>query len=132
MQLLFENDHCKISLDESIPALYQEWQGFVTGEPLRQAHDATVQLLRQHQLSRVLADARQMRVIPRADQQWIMDSFFPRAIAAGYRRVAVVQAEDAFNQTSVQNILGGIIQNTLLVAERFRSVPEARIWLKAE
>lgn len=132
MQLLFENDHCKIFLDESIPTLYQEWQGFVAGKPLREAHEATVQLLRQHRLSRVLADTRQMRVIPRADQQWIMDSFFPRAIAAGYRHVAVVQAEDTFNQTSVQNILGGLGPTAGLAAEHFRSVPEARAWLQTE
>ncbi|RSK48504.1 STAS/SEC14 domain-containing protein [Hymenobacter rigui] len=132
MQQLFENPYCTIFLDESVPALYQEWQGFVSGEPLREAHNATVQLLRAHRLNRVLADTRHMRVISQADQQWITESYFPRAIAAGLRRVAILQSEDMFNQTSVQAIMATVIRNTLVQAEHFQDLESARNWLRAD
>lgn len=131
MQLLFENPHCRIFLDDTVPALVQEWHGFVTGEPLREAHEATIRLLRAHQLSRVLADTRAMRVIPRADQQWIADHFFPRALAAGYRRSAILGGEDTFNQTSVQNILVQITTEESFEAQHFPDPEAARQWLRA-
>lgn len=132
MQLLFENAHCQLFLDDTLPALVQVWSGFVAGEPLHEAHEAVIRLLREHHLSRVLADTRTMRVIPRTDQQWITDDFFPRALAAGYRRVAIVQADDAFNQTSIQNILTVVTPGNPIAVEHFQNLESARQWLAAE
>jgi len=130
MQLLFENLHCKIFLDEAVPALVQVWHGFVTGEPLREAHEATISLLQAHSVHRILADTRAMRVIPRADQQWITESFFPRALTAGYRRSAILVAEDTFNQTSIQNILAQVPPETAFEVQHFQDEVEAREWLR--
>ncbi|WP_426490473.1 hypothetical protein [Hymenobacter sp. 102] len=130
MQPLFENEHCIIYYDESVPAIHQQWQGFASGELLREAHDATVQQVRIHKTPCILADTRQMRVISRADQQWITDSYFPRLIAAGSRRIAIVQSEDIFNQTSVQHIMTDIVRNSLVVAEHFQTMEAARAWLR--
>lgn len=130
MQPLFENEHCAIYFDESVPAIHQVWRGFASGELLREAHDATVQQVRAHKAHCLLADTRQMRVISRADQQWITDSYFPRVIAAGCRRIAIVQSEDIFNQTSVQHIMTDIIKNSLVIAEHFQTIEAAQIWLR--
>ncbi|RSK40915.1 STAS/SEC14 domain-containing protein [Hymenobacter perfusus] len=130
MQLLFENPHCRIFLDDTVPALVQVWDGFVTGEPLRDAHEATLRLLQTHQLGRILADTRAMRVIPRADQQWITEHFLPRALAAGFRRSAILVAEDAFNRTSIQNILAQITPEEVFEARHFHDTEEARQWLR--
>jgi hypothetical protein len=130
MQPLFENEHCTIYYDASVPAIHQLWRGFASGQLLREAHNATVQQVRAHKVRCILADTRQMRVISRADQQWITDNYFPRLVAAGGRRIAIVQSEDIFNQTSVQHILKNSIRNSSVLAEHFQTTEAAQAWLR--
>ncbi|UOQ76075.1 hypothetical protein MUN84_15890 [Hymenobacter sp. 5516J-16] len=129
MELAFENPYCHIYFDPAGPMLVQTWKGFVAGEPLREAHEATLRLLQQHGVGKVLADTRLMRVIPPADQRWIADSFLPRARALGYRLVAVVLSADMFNQISVQNILAPLAEENTLTVEYFGNLETARAWL---
>jgi hypothetical protein len=129
MTLQFENDTTRIYYDDTIPGLVQVWEGFATGAPLREAHEALLRLQRQYGTPKSLSDLRLMRVIPRADQHWIQEVFFPQAVAAGYRVVAIISSEDIFNQTSVKNILLHIGQNDTFRAEYFQEEGTARAWL---
>ncbi|WBA41867.1 hypothetical protein [Hymenobacter canadensis] len=129
MTLKFENDTTRIYYDDTIPGLVQVWNGFANGAPLRAAHEALLQLQQQYGTAKSLSDLRLMRVIPRADQQWIQEVFFPQALAAGYRAVAIITSEDVFNQTSVKNILLHVGQNDTFQAEYFQEEATARAWL---
>lgn len=129
MDLQFENETTRIYYDASIPALVQVWSGFATGEPLRAAHEAFLRLQQQFGTTRSLADLRTMRVIPRTDQQWIQDDFFPRALAGGFRTAAILNSEDMFNQTSVKNILLPFGSGDVFRAEHFQDEAAARAWL---
>lgn len=130
MQLVFDNPNCKVYLDNTIAALQVVWSGFVTGSVLREAHEATLDLMRAHHTWQVLADTREMRVIPRAEQQWIQEDYFPRALAAGYRRAAILTSADIFNQVSVKNILQSVTAEHVFEAQYFQTMPEARGWLQ--
>lgn len=129
MTLHFENDTTRIYYDDTIPGLIQVWNGFATGVPLREAHEALLRLQLQFGTAKSLSDLRSMRVIPRADQQWIQDVFFPKALAAGYRTVAIIASNNIFNQTSVKNILLHIGREDSFRAEYFQDEAAARIWL---
>lgn len=129
MTLQFENETTRIYYDDTIPGLVQVWNGFATGAPLREAHEAFLQLQQQFGTAKSLSDLRAMRVIPRTDQQWIQNVFFPQAVAAGYRAVAIITSKDIFNQTSVRNILLHVGQNDTFQAEYFQEEGAARAWL---
>jgi hypothetical protein len=129
MTLQFENETTRIYYDDTIPGLVQVWNGFATGAPLREAHEALLHLQQQFGTAKSLSDLRAMRVIPRTDQQWIQEVFFPQALAAGYRAVAIITSEDTFNQTSVKNILLHVGQNDTFQAEYFQQEVLARAWL---
>ncbi|GAB2790298.1 hypothetical protein HNQ93_003316 [Hymenobacter luteus] len=132
MELVFQNQHCAIFFDPVTRCLHQTWTGFATGELLREAHEATLVLLSRHGVQQVLADTREMRTILRTDQQWITDNFFPRALARGYRRVAIVISADMFNQLSVRAILDLVLGQSLFTAEYFGNLETAREWLIQE
>ncbi|WP_139924419.1 STAS/SEC14 domain-containing protein [Hymenobacter sp. DG01] len=129
MEMVFENQHCTIFFDPASRCLHQTWTGFATGPLLREAHEATLELLSRHGVQQVLADTREMRTILRTDQQWITDDFFPRALARGYRRVAVVVSADMFNQLSVRAILDPVLGQSAFTVEYFGNLETARAWL---
>lgn len=132
MNLLFENAQSKLYYDPSLPALHHIWNGFVSGAALRESHEAFLQYLPQYGTGKMLSDARQMRVIRPADQEWIVHNFFPRALAAGYRCAAILSSDDMFNQTSVRNILTQVEDQAPFVSAYFREPAEARAWLQAQ
>jgi hypothetical protein len=53
--------------------------------------DAVIRALRAHHGSRWLLDGRKMKTIRRANQDWITQSWLPRAAAAGLKLAAIVQ-----------------------------------------
>jgi hypothetical protein len=53
--------------------------------------EAIIRALKAHHGSRWLLDGRRMKAIKRPDQDWITNSWLPRAAAAGLKLAAIVQ-----------------------------------------
>ena len=59
----------------------------------------------------------------------VVVAFAGMALAAGYRRVAIVLSADMFNQIAVRNIVDPVQSQTSFVAEYFGNLETARRWL---
>jgi hypothetical protein len=117
-----------VTWDSASEAVRLEWQGWADSSEIVALNEAGLRALIEHQGSRLLSDSRGMKVIKQSDQDWINQDLFPRAFAAGLRRVAVVVPIRDLAMINLESIASRIPAGTLAV-EYFANVDEARQWL---
>ena len=111
-------------------AVWIEWQGWADPAEFAAALEAGLGSLTEHRASRWLADCREMKAIQESDQEWLDQSWFPRMIAAGLRRMAMVVPKSGLAMTNLQDIMSRVPDNRIDVAF-FATVAEAEQWISA-
>jgi hypothetical protein len=109
-------------------ASHIEWHGWANPSEFAAANNAVITALEQHRGTRSLGDCRNMRVIQQSDQDWINREWFPRAIAAGLTRLALIISKSGLAQMIVEDIVSRIPGSKLDVAY-FETLEEAEAWL---
>jgi len=105
IQEIFKSKECDISFNVDLHIIESKWKGVgVTGERLRHILNMLILALDLKKASIIVADARKMRAIIPADQQWILDDWYPRAVKAGFRHQVLILEKDSFNELTVNNI----------------------------
>ena len=104
-----------------------EWQGWARSEEFRAANDALVQAVRDHHSSRVLGDSRRIKVIQKADQDWVNEDWFPRILDAGLTRLAMVLPASGLAKMNIDDLVGSVADR--LDVAYFATLDEARLWL---
>lgn len=118
-----------IHWDESTQAVWMEWKEYAEGEEFRSALDAGISLVRRKRTSRWLADLRRLGPVRQVDQQWANEDWFPRAIAAGVRFMALVSPTASVSRLSVKQIMSKV-RDIELVTNNFADLAQARTWLR--
>ena len=114
--------------DAACDAVHVDWQGWADSAEFVALNEAGLSALREHRSSRWLADCRNLKTIKLADQEWVDRDWFPRALAAGLRRMALVIANSKLAQMNIEQILSRIPGTKLDVAY-FATEVMARDWL---
>jgi len=117
-----------VKWDATCHAAHIEWQGWADPAEFAAANDALILALRRHGGSSALGDCREMKVIKQSDQEWVHQDWFPRILAAGLRRMALVIPKSGLALMNVQEIMSRIPGTKLDVAY-FGTIEEARNWL---
>jgi hypothetical protein len=118
-----------VTWDQASNAVHIEWQGWADSSEIVALNESGLRALIEHHGSRLLSDSRGMKVIKQSDQDWINQDLFPRALAAGLRRVAVVVPTRDLAMINLDSIAARIPDDQLAV-EYFETVEEARAWLE--
>jgi hypothetical protein len=111
-------------------AVHIEWQGWADPAEFAAALEAGLVAFVEHRGSRWLADCREMKAIQQSDQEWIDRSWFPRMIAAGLRRMAVVVPRSGLALSNLEDIIRKVPAKKIDV-QFFATVPEAEAWISA-
>lgn len=127
----FDENYLKISYDADADCVIMQWKAFATSEEFRHGLNEGLKLIQQKNSPNWLADLRKMEAIDPEDEQWSNEDWFPRALQAGIKRMALVPSEDIFNSISVENIMNSVA-GTGLVTHYFKQPDEAKSWLKDE
>ncbi len=90
LHLVYEDELLKLFWDTSARYHVAEWQGAVKGDKLRTAAYACVNASRTRPSAKWLADAAGIGMLERADQQWMVEDFYPRLARNGVQHVAFV------------------------------------------
>jgi hypothetical protein len=114
----------------TLRAVCVEWQGWADPVEFAAAFEAGLGALVEHRSSRWLADCRDMKTIQQSDQEWLDKSWFPRALAAGLRRMAVVAPRSGLALTNLEDIMGRVPASKMQVVY-LATVGEAETWLVA-
>jgi hypothetical protein len=116
--------------DPKSRAVCIEWKGWADPTEFAAALEAGLGALIEHRGSRWLADCRDMKAIQLSDQEWLDRSWFPRMIAAGLRRMAVVIPKSGLVMTNLEDIMRKVPGSKMEVAF-VATVAEAEKWLSA-
>lgn len=116
--------------DPTCRAVHIEWQGWANPTEFAAVNEACLHALTQHHGSRWLGDLRKLKPIQQSDQDWITLDWFPRVLAAGLRRMALVVAISGLAMMNFRDILSRIPGTSGLDVAYFATVEEARAWLK--
>jgi hypothetical protein len=117
-----------VTWDPTMQAVHTEAQSWADPSEMAAVLEAGLQGLTEHGGSRWLADGRNMKAIKQSDQDWIVQEFLPRALAAGLRRVALVIPKNALAIRTVDQLMQRLPAAKVEVAS-FPTVDEARSWL---
>jgi hypothetical protein len=117
-----------VAWDAETHAVFIDWRSWVNPSEFELLLDAGIRALVEHQGSRCLADCRNMKPINPADQDWIDHNWFPRAHAAGLRRMALVVPYSGLTRLHIDDLLGQVPGSELQVAY-FGTVESATEWL---
>jgi len=119
-----------VAWDPASLAVYVDYRSWADPAEFELLLDAGIRALAQHQGSRCLADCRNMKPVDPAEQQWVDRHWFPRAYAAGLRRMALVVPYGGLTRIHIEDLLGPVPGSDLEVAY-FGTVESATDWLTA-
>ena len=126
--MIYNEKVLQLSYEEELGAVIMEWIGFSSSLEFRTANEAVLQLLKERNTKKILADVRHMKIISLSDQQWLYQDWLPRTIKAGLEYVAFIESEDFFNRLTVDHVVQKI--NDQLTIKYFNTKLGAKNWIK--
>jgi hypothetical protein len=107
--------------------LYAEWKGFATSAEFRSALLTGVRAMRERHVVCYVSDGRKAKLMLPEDEKWAREVWWPQAVGAGLKRMAVVTAPTglskmAYDDAAHEMNSGGLSMRT------FESVAEATTW----
>jgi hypothetical protein len=104
-----------------------EWQGWAKPAEFQAANDALIQAITDHHGTKVLGDSRQIKVIQKTDQEWVNRDWFPRILAAGLTRMALVLPTSGLAKMNIDQVVSRVADR--LDVAYFATLDDARKWL---
>jgi hypothetical protein len=128
-----DEPYLTIHWDQDIRAVWMEWKSpaVATSEQFRRVQNAGIELLRQKGTHKWIADIRNLGPITPADAKFSSDDWFPRALAAGMRWMALVVPKKIVTKMTMKLTMNKV-QDTRLVTAYFDELEEARAWLRVQ
>lgn len=128
--IVIGDNACTLSLDPEVPCVLMEWHGYATTAEFREATLQMGDLLRQHEMDRVLIDTTHLPIIAAEDQDWLNRVWLPQQIARGLRAAALVSSRFYFARIGVETVNRRLTPGEMAM-EPFLDAATARAWLKA-
>ena len=116
-----------VTWNPDLRAVCLESQSLANTSESQAVLDAIIRALRAHRGSRWLVDGRKMRVVKKADQDWITQNWLPRAAAAGLKLAAIVQPTSGVAMTNIDDVAR--VSDNGLDVRFFSTVEMAARWL---
>ncbi|HUS15033.1 MAG TPA: STAS/SEC14 domain-containing protein [Chloroflexia bacterium] len=129
METYYQTPFVDISWEADPGCVYTAWHGYHTDEQGRHALEKGLELLVQKGAHCWLGDQRHRAVFSLSFQQWSDEQWFPRAIASGLRRLAIVNSDSALTRMAANRLAGDLAARGLAVAF-FNDPDAARSWLR--
>jgi hypothetical protein len=115
--------------DEKNRWITMEWDGYATSAQFIEGTELMYNLMVEHKTSKVFADIKDMTLIGREDQNYVIYSFLPRAIQAGFRAIAIVKPVSYFNAVAIET-MGYRVNETAVQMKVFDNRDQAVQWLR--
>ncbi len=127
--IYLDKPYLTIHWDENVKCPILEWKTFARSSEFRDALETGLKLVKEKRARRWLADMRNMGTVSVADQTWSNEDWFPRALAAGINRMALVVPKSTLAKMSVDTIMSKV-EGANLETAYFDNIEEAKQWLR--
>ena len=130
LETIYASRECDIFYNKDLHIVQTFWKGvYVTEEPFRKILDEIINVVELKKASIIIADARDMYVISPQNQEWIINSWYPRAVKAGFRYQGLILSKDTFSELTVKKISEKYDESTV-TTHYFSSPSEALDWVR--
>jgi hypothetical protein len=116
--------------DPEIESVVHEWNKYVDGELFREGAQAMLELAEKRNSSTILIDHRDMRLVDREDQEYIVEEWVPRAVEIGADYHVVVHQESTIAEMNLDDVVD--IDEYDHTSQLTSDIEEAREWIAAE
>jgi hypothetical protein len=129
-EVYYQDEYLTLYYNRKSQTARAVWNGFLSGDVLRNAVQPCIQLLETEQPINWLADNRKMKAIRKNDQEWIQTYMIPKIVASPLRKMATLISEDIFNQMAVESLY--VKANNIIHFDHqyFNKEEAALAWLK--
>lgn len=133
--ILYSNKNVRFYIDETVPCLVNEWDGFIPSAVFRQSIIKLLEIAKQHRplypKLPLLADTRTLGVISRADLDWVTNEINHLYVAAGIQHEAFVMSQDAFGNVALNRYITQTTKYGTFTVQIYPTLEEAVKWLKS-
>ncbi len=105
------------------------WDGV---ETIRLALDTGLDIIREHKATRWIADTRAMAVMPAEAQRWCGEDWWPRALAEGFRWLAILLPESTMALLAIEGSVTASDEHPESETQYFGDIEAAKAWLLAK
>ncbi len=134
-EILYKTKNVQMYIDETIPCLIGEWDGFMPSKVFRENISKLLELLKEHRPNypklSILEDTRKLGVVARNDVQWVLEEITPLYLEIDVHYEAFVLSKDAFGQIAVKRYASQNTEKGQFTVQTFDDLEEARTWLKS-
>ena len=107
-----------------------EWRAFTTSREFQRALTTALEVVRDRQGANFVTDTLELEAIGDEDQRWIRYTWAPLAIAAGIKRIAVVEAKHGLAKFAIDEMFKGRRDTgSQLQSRTFDSLADAMKWV---
>jgi len=126
--LYFQDTYVTVSWDERIQAVTVVWKGFVTLDKVRTGLEKALELYQVKGKGKWLADTTQIMPFGKEAERWVNEDWFPRAIQAGVKKMALLIPKSSLGKMSLESLMGKE-PGTDLTTAYFDNQEAAKKWL---
>lgn len=131
---LFSEQRLSIYVDEEVPCLVNEWNGFVPSDQFRKyiltLLDVFKEIHQRYEHLTVLADTRKLEAIAPSDIDWVSKNVNHEYVSRGCHYEAFIVPEDVFGQAAVKRYVKESTSAGMFVTKMFDKAADAKSWLK--
>ncbi|EMR01556.1 hypothetical protein [Cesiribacter andamanensis] len=127
---LFEKTYLVLEYDAQEQLLIQNWKGFASSVQFREGIEKSIDVFKQHKVTRLLSNTKDSAVVKKEDTDWAATYAVGKMLQHGLRSMAFIIPTNAFTQMSVKNFSG--LAGGALDQQFFDDVDKAIVWLTAK
>ncbi|GAA4501138.1 hypothetical protein GCM10023172_22510 [Hymenobacter ginsengisoli] len=128
MSIIYRTSFVQLHHDPVGATLETEWLDFVNSEQLRSSLLEALRLGRQYRVRGWVANNTLLRTIRPADQDWIIQEWFPEFAKLAVQRLAIVESQDALNRMAIATIMQRATEYMPFETHYFAEAAQARRW----
>jgi hypothetical protein len=135
VEIYFENAHVTLYFNPNLhavgtwfrpAALGAGWNGT---ETIKLALEKGLELIKEKRATRWIADTREMPVMPPDAQQWCTEDWWPRALSAGFRWLAILLPGSILAKLAIDEAIQASMEHAESETRYFGTVEGAKEWL---
>jgi hypothetical protein len=129
-RIVLENEFAHLWFHPEARVVHHQFHKFIWGEAYRQVLNEGLDLLVREGATKWLSENRADTAHSRADTEWVIDHWFPRAAKAGWKYWAIVPPDNVIGQMNIDRIAAAAATQGAAV-RMFKDSSAALAWLES-
>lgn len=130
-QLILESDDASLWFHPELRTVHHSFKRFIAGQAFRDVLTRGADVLEKYKATKWLSDDRNNSALPKDDEKWGNEVWFPRVLKAGWKHWAIVQPAKAVGQLNMKRFQENFVALGVN-AHMFSDVDEAMKWLSSQ